>query len=417
MVMLGRARDVTASARSFGRGLCLLCAAALAAGRPAVALAGDAPAEAPAAAGEQASQAASASPSGAPAVAPEVGMVHAPVSVGKSGEALAIEANFTNAHLLRQAFVVYRLRDGTLRSTVFQRSGSASLAYVAMIAPEVVGPPGLDYTIETERIDGVRASVFASRARMHHVQVVEAPIDSVERTLLKRLGGRRSTASARFDYVDFGARPPDETACQASNTQECPVTEPNDHKVGEHYWNAELSYTYRLLRAVAEFSMRAGYIRGKSPGAPEANDYKAELVYAAPGVRFRLADSWHVEMGLLTGMTGKGFTMGTGGAFLIGDPYSSKITLGCETIGLWEGTYFGSRCYSRVDFPAGDSLSLAPMIEVTDMPSAGEWGVRLVGEGTLKLSDVISATLRGGYQARKSDRGGVGVGLQGSVAF
>jgi D-alanine-D-alanine ligase len=31
-----------------------------------------------------------------------------------------------------------------------------------------------------------------------------------------------------------------------------------------------------------------------------------------------------------------------------------------------------------VDFPAGDSLSLAPVIEVTDMPSASSFGVRLV---------------------------------------
>ncbi|WP_437963481.1 hypothetical protein WMF04_27565 [Sorangium sp. So ce260] len=432
---LGQTCDATAPARWFGRGLALLCcAAALAAGRPAAASAGDAPAGAPAAAaGQAAPQAASASPGAAPAgvspgaapasaspgaapagvspdAAPDVQLVHAPVSVGKSGEALAIEARFDNAHLLRQAFVVYRMKDGTLQSAAFQRSGSAELAYVAVIPPEAVGPPGLDYTIETERVDGVRASVFASRERMHHVQVVEAHMDAVERALLTRLGGRRSTASARFENVDFGARPASEAQCQASGPEEC-------LEMDEHYWKAEISYTYRLLRTVAEFSMRAGSIRGKSPRASKDKDYEAGLEYAAPSVRLRLSDSWHVEAELLAGITGTGFSMGTGGALIIGDPYGAKITLGYETIGLWKGSYFGTRGYSRVDFPAGDALSLAPMIEVTDMPSARKLGMRLVGEATLKLSDAISASLRGGYQARKSDSGGVGVGLQASVAF
>ncbi|WP_437604891.1 hypothetical protein WMF20_27240 [Sorangium sp. So ce834] len=373
---------------------------------------------APAAAGGQAApQATSTSPRDAPAVAPEVRMVHAPVSVGKSGEALSIEASFDNAHLVRQAFVVYRLPDGTLRSASFQRSGSAALAYVAVIPLEVVVPPGLDYTIEIERVDGVRASVFASRARMHHVQVAEAPMDAVERTLLKRFGGRRSTASARVESVDFGARPPNEPECQASSAEECPDAETSDREVGEHYWKAELSYTYRLLRMVTEFSMRAGVILGKSPEAPKDKNYEMGLYYAAPSVRLRLSDSWHVEAELLAGMTKKSFTMGVGGAFLIGDPYGSKITLGFETIGLGSDTGFGTTFYSRVDFPAGDSLSLAPVIEVTDMPSASSFGVRLVGEATLKLSDLFSAALRGGYQSRRSDSGGVGVGLQASVAF
>lgn len=407
--MLGRICDVIPRGRSFGRVLALLCAAALTSGRPATASAGDAAAGAPAETGAQeAAPAASASPAVAPAVATEVRMVHAPVSVGKSGEALSIEANFDNAHLLRQAFVVYKLPNGTLGSAVFQRSGSASLAYVAVIPAEMMASPGLHYTIETERVDGIRASVFASRARMHHVQVAEAPIYAVERALLKRLGGRRSTASARFEYVDFGARPTGETA--------------SDHKVAEHYWKAELAYTYRLLRTVAEFSMRAGAMRGKSPGVgrrEDGEDYKAGIYYAAPSVRLRGSDSWHVEAELLAGLTEDEFAMGLGGALLLGDPYGSKITLGGETIGLWKPTYFGSRFYSRVDFPAGDSLSLAPMIEITDMPTARKLGIRLVGEATLKLSDAVSAALRGGYQARQPESGGAGVsvGLQASVAF
>jgi hypothetical protein len=394
MVMLGKTRDVTTSTRSFGRVLSLVCAVGL----PATASAEDAPAGAPAATGGQgAPQAGSMVPQDRRAVASEVRAHHAPVSVGASGTPLSIEAAFENIHLLRQAVVVYRLPDGTLRSVAFQRSGSERLSYIAVLPGEKVVPPGLDYTIEVERVDGVRAHVFASRTRMHHVQVSEAHIDAVERVLLKRLDRRRSTAAATLEGVNFGATREEEE---------------------DYYLKAELSYMYQPLQTIAEFTLRVGVMRGSKTS--DETEHKA-LYYATPSVRFRLSDWWHVEAELIACLTHEKFCVGAGGAVLIGDPYSSKITLGFETFGPLSEAYFGSRFYTRVDFPAADWLSLAPMIELTDMPQAGRYGVQLVGEATVKLWNGISAGLRGGYCAREPPSNGVdapsnGVGVGGHVA-
>lgn len=409
MVKLGNLRAVTTPALAFGRALSLVCAAALATGLPATASAEDDGAEAP--------PAASATPPDAQPAKAEVLAHHAPVSVGIPGEQLPIEATFDNAHLIRQAAVVYRLPDGTVKSASFQRS-SVGLTYVAVIPAEAVAPPGLDYTIEVERAGGVRTSVFASRERMHHVQVVEARMDAVERTLLKRLGGRRSVVSVAGELAYFGASRGSSGLCPASKPA-CPGAERRTPEVDERFWKTEFSYTYRPLRTVAEFSLRAGVVRGRSlvPGTLDESRYEVGLNYGVPSVRFRLSDSWHLETELLTSVTEVGFSVGTGASLLIGDPYGTKITLGFETIGLTQGTYFGSRFYSRVDFPATGWLWLAPVIEVTDMPHSERYGVRLVGEATAELPHGFSVALRGGYQAREASSGGVGVGGRVSLAF
>src|SRR5262249_21210411 len=134
-------------------------------------------------------------------------------------------------------------------------------------------------------------------------------------------------------------------------------------------------------------------------------------------VRFRLADAWHLETELLTSITEVGFSVGTGGALLIGDPYGSKLSLGFETIGIEKSTYFGRRFYTKMDILATCRLILSPMIEVTDMPHAEAFGVRLLGEADMDLGRGFMLGLRGGYQARKSTSGGPSVGGNLALAF
>jgi hypothetical protein len=189
--------------------------------------------------------------------------------------------------------------------------------------------------------------------------------------------------------------------------------------VHDNFYRVEGSFTYRPLRVVSEFSLRIGVVRGNSPvplddsqapGKTGEDRFKVGLNYGAPTVRFRLADLWHLEAEFLTSVTETGFSVGTGSALLIGDPYGTKLTLGFESIQV-----FGTRFWSRMDVAAGERVTIAPVIEVTNMPHAADYGVRLIGEVNAELGAGFRAGLRGGYQARRFTDGGPSVG--GTLAY
>ena len=71
----------------------------------------------------------------------------------------------------------------------------------------------------------------------------------------------------------------------------------------------------------------------------------------------------------------------------------------------------------HVDLAAGDRVRLSPQIEVTDMPHAESFGVRLLGDVSVDIVRGFSATLRGGYQARRSTSGGPAFGGTLNMAF
>jgi hypothetical protein len=189
--------------------------------------------------------------------------------------------------------------------------------------------------------------------------------------------------------------------------------------VADQYWRAEVGYTYRPLRTVAEFGIKIGVVRGTSLVTLTEADfsrYSVGLNYAEPWIRFRMADAWHLELSALASITEIGFSVGGGTALLIGDPYGTRLTLGAETIGF-SSTYFGSRFYTRLDILIREGFTVAPVVEVTDMPHAQSFGVRLYGDASLTLPRGFGLGLRAGYQARDFTSGGVSGGTTVSYAF
>ena len=336
---------------------------------------------------------------------------HAPVSVATAHQPLTVRASIDNPQLVKQALVVYRIgADPALHQVKFRRGSDGP--YVAIIPAADVRWPALSYAIEIERLDGTRLAVFASRDNMHRVEVPEDLMDVRERALSGRLDNRRSVFAAGAEYVSFGKS--DATAPDAAGVA-VPV------QVDDYYYRVEGSYTYRPLRVVSEFSLRAGVVRGSSPvpldtqqnqGKSLAERSKVGLNYGAPTVQFRLADNWHLEGEFLTSVTEVGFSVGGGGALLIGDPYGSKLKVGFEGIQV-----FGTRFYSELDIRASDRVVLTPIVEVSDMPHADSYGVRLVGQVGVDLGSGFSVAARGGYQARKSTSGGPSAGGTLSYAF
>jgi hypothetical protein len=324
-------------------------------------------------------------------------------------ESLVVSASIEHPELVKRALFIYRTEGApSMREVEFRRGATA---YVAEVPQADMAPRWLEYTNELELLDGSRQGVFASRQNPQRVAVPEQLMDARERALYDRLGGRRSVFSASGDYVDFGTSHA-ETRDAIGNLVA--------HDVRDHYFRLEGGYTYRPLRFVTEFSLRAGIVRGKSPvpfsdtndttGAKASDPFAVGLNYGAPSVRVRLADLCHVEGEFLTSVTEKGFSLGAGAAILIGDPYGGKLTLGFETIKT-----FGTRFWSRMDIPASRRVTFSPIIEITDMPHANKFGVRLLGELGVDVGSGFSIAARGGYQARVFTEGGASAG--GTLAY
>ena len=353
----------------------------------------------------------------APASTPEPEVHHAPLSTSFAHEPLRFEAQIDHPELVRWLGLVYRSSTGTWRSVPFLRGAQS---YVAVIPAEDVDAPGLSYTIELQLTSGEARAVFASRAVPWPVQIVEDRADVREKAALERLVGRRSAARAGAEFASFGQTKSREAIPCGTGQTGCDPGELVRPTVRDQYWKVEVGYTYRPLRTIAEFSLKGGVVRGqalaRSVSTYDVERYKVGLNYASPSVRFRLADAWHLETSVLTSITEVGFSVGGGGALLIGDPYGSKLTLGFETIGIGK-QYFGSRFYSQLDITAGERLKISPMIEITDMPHADSFGVRLLTDATVQLWRGFSATLRGGYQARRSTSGGIALGTTLGLAF
>lgn len=342
---------------------------------------------------------------------------HAAVYSAPPSESLDLEVSFAHPELIRQAVVVMETAAGTERIIAFKRSDAS--AYVATIPAELMKAPGIAYAIEIEHVNGTRIAAFASRALKHPVTVIEDITDTRERALLARLGGRRSILSVGGEYVGFGQNVGTHPIPCGPEEVECSPDADYTPTIDEHYYRVEAGYTYRSLRTVSEFGFRLGVLRGRSLKplvVYESDKYDVGLNFGAARVRFRLRDLWQIEGELLTSITEEGFSSGFNIATHIGDPYGTKLILGFERLGL-TGVTFGNRIFSRMDIVSGSRLLVSPIIEITDMPNARTFGVRLLAELSFKISDGFSAQVRGGYQARKFDSGGPGVGGSLSYSF
>ncbi len=362
---------------------------------------------APAWADEKAPSAFTGQPSVAASARPK--LHHSPLTSVPAREPLLVTASIEHPELVKRALLVYATEGAPAQREVEFRRGATE--YVAEVPAAELLPRWLGYSLELELLDGTRQVVFASRKKPHRVSVPEELMDARERALHQRLGGRRSVFSASADYVDFGT-----SSAQTVDASGNLV----GHDVRDHYFRIEGGYTYRPLRFVTEFSLRAGVVRGKSPvpfddgsdsSAVKPNDpFAVGLNYGAPSVRLRLADIFHLEGEFLTSVTEKGFSLGAGAAVLIGDPYGGKLTLGFESIKT-----FGTRFWSRMDIPASGRLMFSPIIEIADMPHANKFGVRLLGELGFDVGGGFTLAARGGYQARLFTEGGASGG--GTLAY
>jgi hypothetical protein len=380
---------------------------ALASGLTAALASSLAPALAFAQSAASAASLAPAPPASAPRPLPaEPALYHVPLTTAAEREPFVVAATIDRPDLVHRAVLVVQ-HGGRIDEVPFQRSAMADTPYVAVVPAESVARPSIAYAIELERTDGQRVAVFASRADMQPVEVVGNEVDAGEEALVARLQGRRFVVETNGEYASFGP-----TTC-ASACAPASTLQPAAQTVNDAFWHVEAGFTYHLLRLVSEFGIRGGVYRGTSlvPGVTDPGRFNVGLNYGAPWVRLRATDWLHLEGEFLTSITEVGFSLGGGGAVLLGDEYGSHLTLGVEGADV-----FGTRGYSRFDLSVNRWLRVAPILEVTNQPHASGAGVRLLTDVGVSFGGWL-ATLRGGYQARTFDSGGPAVGGGLSYAF
>jgi hypothetical protein len=335
---------------------------------------------------------------------PDPALHHTPLAVAPVNQDIEVAATIDRPDEVTRATLLYR-HAGQLEEVTFERSSSEVKPYVAIIPAAHVVRPSIAYAIEIQRTDGQNVAVFASRSDMHPVEVVDDIVDAREEDLLRRLRGRRFVVNASGEYAYFGtvAAP----VCSGTCTGGASI-----QNVADRYWHTEAGVTYRMLRTLSEFGIRGGVYRGSSavPNTSNASQFNVGLNYGAPWIRIRGTDWLHLEGEFLTSVTEVGFSLGGGGAILLGNAYGSHLTLGFESVDV-----FGSRGYSRFDGVAGGWLHVASTVEVTNMPHASTAGVRLLMDVGAELGAGWLVTVRGGYQARTFAGGGPAAG--GALAY
>lgn len=288
------------------------------------------------------------------------------------------------------AFLHFRSRDAkTYRRLLLAREHDIYLR--GAIPGEAVAPPGLDYFVEVSTPSGRSGLALGSPTDPIRIEVAPPP-------LMDRFGPRPGVSSVKLavDYLDFA------TFDKRSGDR-------RDRMI-----TGSVDFTYRLASVVQAIGVGYGVFAGYGGFANEQWD-AASNPFPQSGFHYGYAD---VELGgktdkvtvsgggrLIAGVGKEGFGMGVEGRFRIGDRDGTNLLLSGRTIGqvgYLSEIRFGAR-------PGGDLL-VGVSVGATDQPNNGDVGVKLGTELEWIGFRNVSVILRGSWQGRNIDHGGIGGG-------
>ncbi len=339
------------------------------------------------------------------AVAPRV--VHlAPVQT-PTGEALEVVARVSSGWRANLELRFRPLGQASWSRVPFERRSGED--YAAIIAAEDVSAPGLEYFIVSsrERAEG-ETNHFASADDPHPVAVLEDDSVALTRRELGRYNDRRAQLRVSSEYVDFGKR-------------RFEFADGDSVLVPDRYYRLDADFTYRLFRfPLRAFRLGFTQMLGKTPVRDAAclpgNTCVESAGFRAGGwaeLRWRLSPIVDLDTRVLIQATPDGFGIGGRGELRIGDETATHFSIGSEAI-----AEVGSSFFVRLGWNTVPRFPMAATVELTDYPSSRrDHGVRLVYDVATELGLGIRMGVRGGYQARDQNIGGVSAGLNATVDF
>lgn len=314
-----------------------------------------------------------------------------------AGAAIPLVFVLDQPSAVASAFLHYRPKGArTYRRVMLARENDIYLR--GAIPADVVAPPGVDYFVEVSTPTGRSGVALGTPAEPLAIEIA-AP------TLLDRFGAAPGMSSVRIaaDYQDFATF---------------------DDRAGDRtdrVITATVDFTYRLPGTVQSVGVGYGVFAGR--GGSEDQAWTDASPLPRTGFHYGYAD---VELGiepkdaprvpmsfggkLIAGVGKDGFGLGIEGRFRIGSRDGTNLLLAARTIeevGFLSDIRFGAR-------PAKD-LMIGISVGATNQPIRDDVGVRLGTELEWVGFGNISLILRGSWQGRSVDHGGVGAG--GGVGF
>ncbi len=321
-----------------------------------------------------------------------VALGHAGPPVVPAGTAIPMVFLLDRPDAIASAYLHYRVAsERTYRKVLLTREHEIYLR--GAVPATVTMPPGVDYFIEVSTPDGASGIALGTPSDPLHVDVrAPSPISD-------RFGPAPGRSSVRItgEYLDFATFDP-----RAGTRTDTLV-------------DANVDFTYRIDRIVQSIGVGYGVLAGQGGFADRefsAGDPAPKSAFQFGYADLELAlsrDPKRVRVSaggkLIAGVGRDGFGLGIEGRVRIGSRDASNlqfIARTLEQIGFVTDIKFGAR-------PASD-LAFAVSVGATDQPNNGDIGVKLGTEVEYFASPNISLVLRGSWQGRTTQHGGIGGG-------
>lgn len=316
-------------------------------------------------------------------------VAHHAMASATAGEDLPLVFVLDHPERIASAYLHYRPRGAsTYRSVLLVREHD----YLRGAVPgAIVTAPGVDYFVEVSTLDGRSGFALGSAAEPVSVEVAEPP-------LLEKFGAvpGRSSVRIALDYLDFATF--DKRAGDRTDRME----------------TGTVDFTYRLAGFVESVGVGYGVYAGQGGYANGSWDAGNPLPksgfhygYADIEVGGRASDGVHYSVGaqLIAGVGREGFGMGGEGRVRVGERDRTNLALIARTIDR-----VGWLSEVRLGTHPIDRAMVGVSVGATNQPNEGDVGVKLGTELELVASTSVSLLLRGSWQGRSIDHGGLGAG-------
>ncbi len=345
-------------------------------------------------------------------------VMHSPPASVIAGRDLHLRAVVTKDWQVSEAWVEVRaVGQDAWQKVAFERADDVE--FVAVLPAALMQPPGLEYFIVSQGVDGQRRVHFASAQSPHTLHVRGETRETVRAKRLAENDGHRSDMTVRTEATLYGRR-----LYNPGQGEPSVATEP----LSDTFWAIEAQYTYRLLDSfLYDLRFGLGVMRGNRALAQVGGeDVFIDLPDGAeitePGLNYgwseanmELFDNFSMGGRLILGANEEGFVAGVGAVARIGSISGTHLAFGGE---LLQDT--GNRGFMEFRWHTIERVPMGFIIDVTQRPDAdaNPPGTRLMLDVGWDVTDAFNITGRFGYAARsESLEGGPVFGLHSTYSF
>lgn len=314
---------------------------------------------------------------------------HAARTRAPAGQDIPLVFVMDDPSVVASAFLHYRERGArTYKRVLLQREHEIYLR--GSIPAEAVKQPGVDYFVEVSNPSGRSGLAIGTPAEPIAITVAKP-------TLADEFGARPGQSSVKIaaDWLDFATFD----------------TRSGDHR--DYMLTANVDFTYRLDSVVQTVGVGYGVYAGAG-GSADAN-WDLEGPLPKTGFHYGYAD---IELGgtaddlplsaggkMIAGVGKEGFGLGVEGRVRIGHRDRTNLAFAARTIdqvGTISDIRFGAQ-------PA-ENLLIGVSVGATNQPNRDDIGVKLGTELEWIGFQNVSIILRGSWQGRNANHGGIGGG-------